>query len=76
MKEIILGLWITDIDDIKNISDENLVMTHKMTKNLVKMSNDNISEEYQKRKIKKLDKELKRRGISIIEGRYFINEDK
>lgn len=76
MKEIILGNWMTGIDDLEIINNEDLVMSHKMAKNLLKMADDEIAEDYQKRIIKKLDVELERRNISVIEGRYFINEEK
>lgn len=76
MKEIILGNWMTGIDDLEIINNEDLVMSHKMAKNLLKMTDGKIAEDYQKRIIKKLDVELERRNISVIEGRYFINEEK
>lgn len=72
MEEIILGNWRTDIENMENISNEDLAMSHKMANTLLKMADDEISENFQRRVIKKLDKELKNRNISIIEGRYFM----
>ena len=72
MEEIILGNWMTGVENWDNISNEDLVMSHKMAKNLLKMSDDETSENYQKNVIEKLSKELEKRNISIIEGRYFI----
>lgn len=72
MKEIVLGNWMTGVENWDNVNNEDLVMSHKMAKNLLRMSDDGISENYQKRIIKKLSKELEKRNISIIEGRYFI----
>lgn len=72
MKEIILGNWRTDIENMENISNEDLAMSHNMTNTLLKMADDEISENFQRRVIKKLDKELEKRNISIIEGRYFM----
>ena len=72
MEEIILGNWMTGVENWDNISNEDLVMSHKMANSLLKMADDEISENHQRRVIKKLDKELEKRNISIIEGRYFM----